>query len=98
MAVHTPCPSVVSAPATVVYAITWLFSVACAAHTYWASGLVAVSPKPPVVPVLGGPGVGVAATGVGDGVGIGVDDGADKGVALEVGAGVVDPHPASAMP
>jgi hypothetical protein len=48
--------------------------------------------------VLGGPGVGVAATGVGDGAGIGVDDGADEAVALEVGAGVVDPHPASAMP
>jgi hypothetical protein len=83
----------VSAPETVVYAITWLFSVAFAAHTYCESGLVDVSPNPPVAPEIGGAGVGVAGAGVADGNGVAVAMG---GVALAAGV-VDDPHPMSAM-
>jgi hypothetical protein len=98
MAVHTPWPSVVSAPATVVYAITWLFSVACAAQTYCESGFVAVSPNPPVAPELGA-GVGVAVgAAVGVACGVAAGTGVEEAVVLEVGAGVDDPHPISAMP
>src|SRR5579862_2309285 len=98
IAVHTPWPSVVSAPETVVYAMTWLFSVAWAAQTYWESGLVDVSPNPPFAPELG-PCVGVvvgAAVGVVSGVAVGAA--VEGAVALDVGAGVVDPHPINAMP
>lgn len=78
--------------------MTWLFSVAFAAQTYWESGLVDVSPKPPVAPELG-PCVGVAvgaAVAVVSGVGLGAA--VEAAVALDVGVGVVAPHPINAMP
>src|SRR5580700_2067061 len=68
MAVHTPCPPLVSGPATVVYAMTWLFCIACAAQMYCVSGLTFVSPNPPVVPL------GLVDGGAGDAVGVGEVD------------------------
>jgi hypothetical protein len=89
IAEQTPCPPLASAPATVVYAITSVFSTACAAQMYCASGLTVVSPKPPVAPVVGVPGAEV-------GVAAGVGSAVDKG--LVTGEGVDAPHPSDTRP
>jgi hypothetical protein len=65
-----------------------LLCIACAAQMYCVSGLIAVSPNPPVVPILGAPAAGV-------------DDGAGEVGAefvLEAGVAVDAPHPATARP